>query len=41
MKDVIDEVRKRIEGIERQVGLLPKPWEAKPAVTKPVATKKK
>lgn len=27
MKDVIEEIRSRIEGIERQVGILPKDWK--------------
>ena len=41
MKDVIDEMRKRIEGIESQVGILTKHWIAKStAAPKPVAKKK-
>jgi len=31
MESVIKEIKERIEGIERQVGILPKLWEAKTA----------
>lgn len=29
MKDALEEIRSRIEAIERQVGILPKAWEVK------------
>ncbi|MBT7350540.1 hypothetical protein HN803_07210 [candidate division WWE3 bacterium] len=37
----IEEIKARIEGIERQVGVLPKPWAKKsePALSKPVLKK--
>ena len=41
MKDVISEMRERIEGIEKQVGILPKQWNATPSTTKKPITKKK
>jgi len=37
---ILNEIKERIENIERQVGLLPKPWLAKSPIKKPVAKKK-
>ena len=35
----VKEIQARIEGIERQIGVLPKPWAAKPVVKKKTAKK--
>jgi len=35
----VKEIQARIEGIERQIGVLPKPWTAKPVVKKKAAKK--
>lgn len=46
MEAILNEMKARIEGIERQVGILPKPWETKkepvlkPTLKKPAAKKK-
>ena len=37
--DEVKEIQARIERIERQIGVLPLPWESKPVVKK--AAKKK
>ena len=42
MKDLIEEIRNRVEGIEKQVGILPKPWmKIVNAPAKKAAPKKK
>jgi hypothetical protein len=40
MKDGISEMRKRIEGIESQVGILPRAWVATPSTAKKIPAAK-
>ena len=39
MEDILNEIKARIEHVERQVGLLPQPWLVKSPIKKPAAKK--